>query len=232
MTVPISSRIARLVGIAASLMAALAALGYSLGAWHGQTAVAAALLTATGTAAAACVAALVWEYKAQLDRESKETEEQRLRAERVKDTVIAIEADLASDLELVETQFSDDRVKEELARFDERLERTDGHPLPRSVQSTKRLVLAAVERDLTILPETLIRPVLDYYEIDLDIGALIEAFSSGRFDELAPPRQRELLSGYLALGKRGREKARTALAATRAWLADNRQADMRIKQAG
>lgn len=200
----------------------LALLGFLLGAWkEGNHPISAALLTATGTALAASVAILVWEYKAHLDRDTAEKAEWRVRSERVRDTVSAIAADVASDLKLLRQAFGDGEIARQLQDFDRLVAECDPHPLPRSAQSTKRLIFAAIEKDISILPEKLIRPVLTYYEIDIDMGALTERFSSGKFDNLSPARQREGLVQYLEMGKTATTAAETLSAAVEDWLANS-----------
>lgn len=178
----------------------------------------AALMTAMGTALAASVAAMVWEYKAHLDREIKESKENRARRERVLDTVLAVKADIASDLPLLEAVFSQKKTNEQLQKFKKRIVSKDPHPLPRSAQSSKRLILGAIEKDISVLPSKLIAPILSYYKIDMDMGILLEKMTSGAFDTLRVHRQREQLISYFSLGDSALGAATTALEAINHWL--------------
>jgi hypothetical protein len=209
------------IGYAFLLMVALLiVLGVSLGAWRGTRApVAAALLVSIGTVTAACVAALVWEYKARLDTEAKKTDEERQKNDRLRDVVLAVQADLESDIPQLEKTI--EWGEKEPQRFDHRIAVGDKHPLPRGVQSTKGLILTAIENDITILPTPLIKPIVDYYERDLDMGAILDAFTCGRFDKLAGERQREQLIAYIELGPKALASAQTALDAIREWLKEH-----------
>ena len=202
------------------IVVSLLVLGLSLGAWRGTRApVAAALLVGIGTVSAACVAALVWEYKARLDQQAKQLDDARERQERVVDIIVAIQADIESDIEQLK-EFNAQR-DEHIGAFEQRIEAKEKYAMPRGVQSTKGLILAAIEKDITVLPRKLMKSIINYYEHDIDMSLMLTAFTEGKFDKLAAVRQRELALGYYALGPKAQSAAEEALKAINLWLAEN-----------
>ncbi len=139
------------------------------------------------------------------------------RAEKVRDFQIALRAEVASELQLLDAAGP---LEEHLATITERYEREPGYSVhvPHMAPS---LVFDAILKEIHVLPGSVIGPAVDYERRRRTVEQFATSLRGEAFSSLSAERQLEMYADYLGARLKLRRLARAAAEALDRGLADD-----------
>lgn len=179
------------------------------------------LSPAFGTALAALVGVGLWLLQSRHARRIDE----RQRVEQVRGMLVALRAEIDVSVERLSESFAADRLEEHLAHFREAVAENEARARanPQEAQSSKPKVMPIAPADSTnfvfddlkkefrLLPDSIIALVVRYYQYDLKLTVVTNAFSSGAYNGISPARQARAIGNYVKLGTITLREAEAAL---------------------
>lgn len=145
--------------------------------------IAIALIAAVGTIAAAFVAVFTWYLGVRAERRHHDVERKR----RILDIVSALHAEIVAGLRGNDAQLTKENLEHALEDL-----RPFGTP-----DETDVIYDAAVEADISILPNEVIQPVVEYYRLAKQINLLLRDFRDPYFLEQKDDLRRKYIKGFL-----------------------------------
>lgn len=160
----------------------------------------------------ALVSAMVW-FVTSWQTHRLET---RRREEKVHDFQVALRAEIASDLIVLEVPNRQDFLDDVSARY-----RVDGDYTPLIPTLSSNVVFDAIVKDIPVLPGSVITSVIHYARMRQTLDQFIQDMRSPGFATLAAERKLTMYADYLSMQARLEILARAAVAALDASLSNS-----------
>ncbi|MEY8841576.1 hypothetical protein AB9K41_21320 [Cribrihabitans sp. XS_ASV171] len=158
----------------------------------------AAVLGVMGTALTALGAFALWSMQHAADRQ-RERDRRRDRRHRL---LVALRAELGLNLAAQYAQFGPAQMAARKPVYLAELEKAGRGEvsMPMAVVSQTNDVFDAIKPEIADLPETVIAPVIAYYQQDEYVSQLLTRFAEGRFETVSKERRKRAIEALFAVG--------------------------------